>query len=66
MSLVWKPQPIEVYKTWVADIIEESGDILSSWETNFVDSIAGQLNNGRLLSEKQAEILESIYTKYTS
>lgn len=66
MAEMWKPQPTEVYKSWVDAIISEASDELSTWESEFVNSIDGQLmHNERNLSEKQANILERIYAEKT-
>jgi hypothetical protein len=65
MAEIWKPLDIQVYKDWVSAILTEASDSLSDWESGFVDSIEGQLNRGRILSQKQAEILERIYSEKT-
>lgn len=65
MANIWKPQPKEVYQSWVNVIRDESSDKLTSWETDFMDSIEGRLAFGNNLTEKQAEILERIYTEKT-
>lgn len=36
-------------------------DSLTKWEANFIESIEKQSDSGRWLSERQMEILESIY-----
>lgn len=38
---------------------------LSDWEAQFIDSIKRQLEDGRGLSEKQSDLLDSIWTKCT-
>lgn len=38
-------------------------DRLSIWETQFIESISDQLQQRGKLSDKQKEILESIYQK---
>lgn len=65
MAEIWKPQDKEVYHSWVNAILDEAQDELSDWENTFVDSIADQLIAGRNLSEKQANILERIYSEKT-
>ena len=55
----------EVLQHWV-DTIQEEGRRLTSWEEEFVDSIAERLANRRSLSERQMEILERIYAEKTS
>lgn len=39
---------------------------LSDWERSFIDSISTQVGAGRLLSPKQAEILDLIWNKATA
>lgn len=39
---------------------------LTDWERGFIDSIAGQLGNGRTLSQKQADTLDQIWERVTS
>lgn len=65
MPLPWKAQDRKVYRDWIHDIISEASDRLSDWESNFIESLQAQMER-RDLSEKQATILENIYTKYTS
>ncbi len=38
---------------------------LSEWEAEFIDSLRHQLANGRNLTERQVEKLESIWEKAT-
>jgi hypothetical protein len=38
---------------------------LTVWERGFIDSISQQLNNGRPLTDKQAETLDSIWERVT-
>lgn len=47
------------------DEIAQRGVNLTAWEEDFVESTQGQRAAGRPLSEKQAEILERIYTNRT-
>lgn len=48
----------------VEDIRDVSGDIeLNDWEEEFLDSIEERLENGRNLSERQAETLEKIWNR---
>jgi hypothetical protein len=65
MSEIWKPLTIETYQYWVKTIISENQDALNDWETNFIDSIDNQLASQRNLSQRQAEILERIYSEKT-
>ena len=65
MAKIWEPQLIHVYQAWVNTIIDEAQDKLSEWESGFVDSINQQLDKNRNLSQKQAEILERIYSEKT-
>ena len=64
MSEIWKPLNKEVYESWVEAIIDEASDELNDWENSFVESIQKQLVY-KNLSEKQAEILERIYSEKT-
>jgi hypothetical protein len=49
---------------WIEAILTD-GVNLSTWETDFVESIEIQRKSGRQLSDKQAEILERIYAEKT-
>lgn len=40
------------------------GDVLSSWERDFAESVRGQIQTGRRLSEKQDAICARIYAKW--
>lgn len=64
MAEIWKPQPIEVYQSWLDAIKDEALDKLTAWEITFIESIESQLTY-KNLSEKQAEILERIYASKT-
>lgn len=66
MAEIWKPKSLDVLKHWVEVIKDEAQDKLTSWETDFVDSVENQLYSGRQLSQKQEEILERIYAEKTS
>lgn len=67
MAEIWKPQSIEVYQGWIDTIKEEALDKLNQWEFDFIISLDLQIcGNYRLPSQKQAEILERIYTEKTS
>jgi hypothetical protein len=47
------------------DAVESDGVNLSTWEIDFVQSLRRQMDAGRRLSEKQAEILERIFAEKT-
>jgi hypothetical protein len=47
------------------DAIISRGVNLTTWEEEFVESVERQRELGRMLSEKQAEILERIYSERT-
>jgi hypothetical protein len=66
MANIWKPQDREVYISWIEAIKTEASDNITSWETDFVDSIEQYLNRKSTLTEIQAEILERIYTEHTN
>ena len=65
MAEMWHPQTIEVYRSWVDAVIDEATDRLSDWELNFINDIDDRLSGLRQLTQKQAEVLENIYAKYT-
>lgn len=65
MAEMWKPQSIDVYRDWLTALAEEASDNLSDWETTFLDSIGLRLLDGKDLTQRQAEILERIYTEKT-
>ncbi len=65
MAELWKPQSIEVYKSWCETIAEEASDNLTNWENEFVTSILERLHSGRNLTEPQATKLEQLYSKHT-
>lgn len=64
MSEIWTPQSIQVYQSWV-DALNENIDELTKWEEDFVDSIAERLQRKVNLTERQAEVLERIYSEKT-
>ncbi len=66
MAEIWKPQPIEIYQSWVDAIVSEASDDLNDWENKFIDNIQIRLNFGNQLTEEQAKKLESIYSEKTS
>jgi hypothetical protein len=66
MARLWEPQSIEVYQSWLDTIYDEASDKLTSWETDFIENIGGRLAFGNNLTERQAEILERIYTEKTT
>ena len=45
--------------------LETDGVNLTPWEEEFVASLRDQREHGRLLSDRQAEILERIYSERT-
>lgn len=65
MAKIWEPQDIEIYKSWVSAILDEASDNLNDWESNFVTNIQYQLIRGKILTQPQADKLESIYTDKT-
>lgn len=66
MAEIWKPQPIEVYRSWIDAILSEASDRLNDWETKFIESVDERTTLMMQLSQGQAEKLEQIYAKYTS
>ena len=45
------------------DHIEQFGHGLTAWELSFTESVSDQLSQGRPLTERQAEILEKIWSE---
>jgi hypothetical protein len=66
MAEIHKPQPKEVLLEWIKAIEDEASDDLTSWETDFVDSVKAQVLRKGTLSLRQEEILENIYSEKTS
>jgi hypothetical protein len=52
------------HEAWL-EAIERDGTNLTTFEAEFVESIREQIDRGRTLSDKQAEILERIYADRT-
>ena len=57
-------QPIDIIKYWL-DVVQTEGKNLSSWEENFVESLREQLGQYGKISDRQEEILETIYANKT-
>lgn len=53
------------YETWLLYCQTEATG-LTKWEEGFLDSIESQLKEKGWISERQAEILERIYSEKTS
>lgn len=47
------------------DDCESNDDKLNTWEADFVTSLRNQLDDGRDLSERQLDILETIWRRVT-
>lgn len=54
---------IECIETATQVAPRNGGLVLSEWEEGFLESIQGQLDNGRQLSEKQIDCLRKIWDK---
>ncbi len=65
MANIWKPQSIDVYKSWIEALNSEASDELTTWEVSFIESLTDRLDKGMNLTERQAEVLEKIYTEKT-
>jgi len=65
MAPIWKPQEAKVYQDWIDTIFDEAESELNDWERTFLDDIQKWLNKTSKLTEKQADKLESIYTRLT-
>ncbi len=57
-------QPRQVIEQWI-ESIREDGHGVTKWESDFVDSIAEQVEERGSISEKQQDILERIYCDRT-
>lgn len=58
------PEQIKTWKEWIEKCLS-ARDRLTKWEEDFTESISEQLNERGSLSERQAEILERIYSEKT-
>lgn len=65
MSEIWKPQPNEVYMSWVDTILNEASDKLNDWETHFMSNMLDKVSHRWPLTEGQAKSLEKIYAEKT-
>jgi hypothetical protein len=54
----------EDWDHWL-EVIQFDGVNLSKWEEDFIDSLVVQREEGRRLSDRQAQILERIYSDRT-
>lgn len=45
---------------------EDRESRMSEWERDFVDSVKSQLGRGRSLSQKQTDVLETVWEKVTN
>ena len=52
------------YRKWV-EKIQMEGKELTAWEEDFVESMRQRIDEGWNLSDRQAEILEGIYSERT-
>lgn len=64
MPDIWKPKETFIYEDW-ADYILCHGKDITPWEQNFTKDVQRQLVARRVLSQRQAEILERIYVEKT-
>ena len=55
-------QDQEKWQSWI-DALRSPRRELTSWESDFIDSIETQIHDQERMSEKQAEILERIYAE---
>lgn len=67
MATKWKSQPKEVLRHWITSLKEPTvfNTVLTDWEQDFVDSMRLQLSVGGVLTQKQHEVLEGIYSDKT-
>jgi hypothetical protein len=59
-----KTNQTAVWREWIEKCIEDRSR-LTKWEEDFVESIGEQLDERGTLSERQADILERIYSGKT-
>jgi hypothetical protein len=64
MPDLWKPQPIDVYRSW-CDFILCHGKDVTPWEQEFTKDISARLERGRHLTQAQAYRLTHIYAEKT-
>lgn len=65
MAEKWKPNSLEVLRSWADAIIDEASDELTDWENKFIIDIEVRLARGSTLTQSQEEKLEQIYTEKT-
>jgi len=65
MAPIWKPKDNVILRKWLETIEYEALDKLTSWESDFIDSISKRIIFNQPLSQKQEEILERIYAEKT-
>lgn len=65
MAELKKRQPVEILNHWL-HLLETEGQGLNDWEEHFVTSLQEQLDDGRGLSERQEDLLESLYARKTA
>ena len=66
MAKMWRATDLQVIKSWIDAILEESEEKLTDWERDFVTSVQARNNLGLDLTQRQEEILERIYSEKTS
>ena len=57
-------KPKQVIKDWI-EALEHPRRALTTWETDFVESVSEQFESRGSISDKQEEILERIYAEKT-
>lgn len=65
MTELWKPQPINVYQSWIK-CIHDQQPLLTDWEKRFILSCEQRMMYGHDLSRDMAEKLEEIYANKTN
>ncbi len=60
-----KSEMAKLHRSWIDACLDESKKRLTKWEEGFIESISDQLDRTGSLSERQAEILERIYSEKT-
>lgn len=58
-------KPKEVIREWI-ELINTEGRGLTKWEKDFMESITQQFYETASISDRQEEILETIYANKTS
>lgn len=64
MAEMTKRQPIEVINQWLHSL-ETEGHGLTTWEEEFITDLQSQVDETGTLSERQEQLLETLYANKT-